>query len=406
VIVLVRRRKIGHDPNNTTWSQSTDRYGQKIMSAQGWRTGDFLGAQNAPHANHYSAANASHIRILAKSDRLGLGAQSAGAEGDNFGLDGFQDLLGRLNGKSEVQLEKDQQKRADLELKLYAGQKWGNARFVRGGYLVGDKIEQSKPAKVQKSAGLEESLVTSNVITVEKTWHVPKEQDVKSTQQKRPKSKLSYVFIPTSHDDLESQTIVVKQTSHSLYNCHDKTEGRESKQTKSTRPSSNILVRLGDIITETSRTTRAHVSEDQVRNESKAERVKRKAKRRARKEVRRLHESCDLKHSEKPKFEPPKEPAQIPAEQISPPKEASKTAYRSMNTQPTSPTVNFTSSRQAARQRYIQQKKMSSTNPQALKEVLCNKKPTIQVTDFRLRYLWGEFELPVRPTTSPLSLWY
>ncbi len=362
MIVLVRRRKIGHDPNNTTWSQSTDRYGQKIMSAQGWRTGDFLGAQNAPHANHYSAANASHIRILAKSDRLGLGAQSAGAEGDNFGLDGFQDLLGRLNGKSEVQLEKDQQKRADLELKLYAGQKWGIARFVKGGNLVGNKIVQSKPVKVQKSAGFEESLITSNDITAEKLWHVAKEQDVKSTQQKRPKS-------------------------HSVYNTYDKTEGRESKQKRSTRPSSNTLFRLGDVITETSQTTRAPVSEDQVCNESKAERVKRKVERRVRKEARRLRESCELQHAKKLKFEPPKESAQILAEQISPPKEASKTAYRSMKTQPTPPTVNFTSSRQAVRQRYIQQKKMSSINPQALKEVLRNKGPTRQVTDFHPRYL-------------------
>lgn len=38
-----------------------------------------------------------------------------------------------------------QQTRADLGLKLYAGQKWGTCRFVRGGYLVGDKIEETKP---------------------------------------------------------------------------------------------------------------------------------------------------------------------------------------------------------------------------------------------------------------------
>lgn len=38
-----------------------------------------------------------------------------------------------------------QQTRADLGLKLYAGQKWGTCRFVRGGYLVGDRIEEAKP---------------------------------------------------------------------------------------------------------------------------------------------------------------------------------------------------------------------------------------------------------------------
>lgn len=99
---------------------------------------------DAAHAEHYTSANASHIRAVLKDDTLGLGAKRAHVEGENFGLGSFQDLLGRLNGKSEKEIQKTQQARVNLGGKLYVGQRWAPCQFIRGGYLIGDKIEGMK----------------------------------------------------------------------------------------------------------------------------------------------------------------------------------------------------------------------------------------------------------------------
>lgn len=62
--------------------------------------------------------------------------------GEYTGLDVFQDLLGRLNGKSDVDLEKEQKSRNDLKRALYTERRFGALRFVSGGVLVGDRIEK------------------------------------------------------------------------------------------------------------------------------------------------------------------------------------------------------------------------------------------------------------------------
>lgn len=143
LLTFSRKIKLSHDPNNTKWTGNTDSFGHKIMQAQGWQPGDFLGARNANHAEHYTAANASHIRVLIKDDNLGLGAKigSGVGHGECTGLDMFKDILGRLNGKDEDEIKKEQKSREDLKRAIYTEKKWGSVRFVQGGFLVGDKIQ-------------------------------------------------------------------------------------------------------------------------------------------------------------------------------------------------------------------------------------------------------------------------
>jgi len=113
------------------------------MSAQGWQPGEYLGAKNANHAAHYTAANASHIRVTVREENLGLGAKigSGVGAGECTGLDAFKDILGRLNGKDEADIAKEQKSREDLKRAIYTERKWGSLRFVPGGFLIGDKIE-------------------------------------------------------------------------------------------------------------------------------------------------------------------------------------------------------------------------------------------------------------------------
>ena len=113
------------------------------MASQGWKPGEYLGAKNAPHAEFHTAANASHIRVTIKDDNLGLGAKNGSGvgHGEYTGLDAFKNLLGRLNGKDEDELAKEQRSRDDLRRAIYTERRWGSIRFVKGGFLIGDKIQ-------------------------------------------------------------------------------------------------------------------------------------------------------------------------------------------------------------------------------------------------------------------------
>ncbi|OJD18587.1 hypothetical protein AJ78_01428 [Emergomyces pasteurianus Ep9510] len=135
-----KRTKISHDPNNTAWSRSTSGYGHKIMSSHGWTPGSFLGASNAAHADHFTSASAGHIRVILKDDNLGLGAKHRAGD-EPTGLDAFQGLLGRLNGKSDAELEKEQKKEYDRRLANFIERRWRTMRFVSGGLLVHEKIQ-------------------------------------------------------------------------------------------------------------------------------------------------------------------------------------------------------------------------------------------------------------------------
>ncbi|KAL3451333.1 hypothetical protein BJX65DRAFT_269506 [Aspergillus insuetus] len=150
-----KRTKISHDPNNTSWSRSTTGFGHKILSSQGWTPGTFLGARNAAHADMFTAASASHIRVIMKDDTLGLGARSKrDALDEPTGLDAFKGLLGRLNGKSDAELQADQRKRDDVKLARYAANKWQTVRFVSAGLLTQERDEESQtpPADTKGSS--------------------------------------------------------------------------------------------------------------------------------------------------------------------------------------------------------------------------------------------------------------
>ncbi|PYH97008.1 hypothetical protein BO71DRAFT_374223 [Aspergillus ellipticus CBS 707.79] len=137
-----KKIKLSHDPNNTNWARSTSGFGHKILSSQGWTPGNFLGARNAAHADMFTAASASHIRVIVKDDTLGLGARSKRDPLDEpTGLDAFKGLLGRLNGKSDADLESDQQRRDTAKLARYAATKWQAVTFISGGLLSQEKID-------------------------------------------------------------------------------------------------------------------------------------------------------------------------------------------------------------------------------------------------------------------------
>lgn len=137
------RKKISSNPNNTKWTRDTTTFGQKILRSQGWQPGQYLGAQDAPHADMHSAASASYIRVALKDDMKGLGFDRA-KEDEVTGLDVFSDLLSRLNGKSDAAVEEDKQARLVIKTHAFVERRYGPMRFVRGGLLIGDELKEDK----------------------------------------------------------------------------------------------------------------------------------------------------------------------------------------------------------------------------------------------------------------------
>lgn len=113
------------------------------MTKQGWKEGQSLGNRESVHVglNDVDRLAAARVGVLFKDNNLGLGAKhkSKDIEGQRTGLDAFQGLLGRLNGKSDQELQKEEQKVEDRKLAMYAKGRWGGMVFVKGGTLVGDR---------------------------------------------------------------------------------------------------------------------------------------------------------------------------------------------------------------------------------------------------------------------------
>ncbi|KIW42556.1 uncharacterized protein PV06_06096 [Exophiala oligosperma] len=148
-----RRSKISHDPRNLSWSQSSTSFGQRIMTQQGWQEGQSLGNRESIHVgvNDADRLAAARVGVLFKNNNLGLGAKtkSQDVEGQRTGLDAFQGLLGRLNGKSDAELKKQEKKIEDRKLEMYARGRWGGLVFVKGGILEGS-IKDKTTTKADK----------------------------------------------------------------------------------------------------------------------------------------------------------------------------------------------------------------------------------------------------------------
>ena len=129
-----------------------------MLRQQGWQPGEFLGAKDAPHAEFHTAANANFVKVSIKDDAKGLGFDKA-KDDQVTGLDVFSDLLSRLNGKTDTQIEDDQKARMVIKTNRFVEQKYGPMRFVKGGLLVGDTMEDlmKKDDTSSKEATNEES---------------------------------------------------------------------------------------------------------------------------------------------------------------------------------------------------------------------------------------------------------
>ena len=313
-----RRTKIGTDPNNNNWAKATDSFGHKILASQGWKPGDTLGAKDANHASHYTVGSNSHIRVLLKDDNLGLGAARGGNNAETFGLSLYSGLLGRLNGKSEAEVEKQQTAQRDVELALYQGRKFGNINFISAGFLVGDKMDLkstvmpgSKPAPQQAAP---------DAANKKRKRSEPEQQSTNDASSESDSS--------DSDDDEVEEAPKAKKLKES------KKEKKSSKKEKKDKKDKKRKATDASGSEETRAEKKARKAEQRAKKEAKKE------EKRRRKEEKKAAKSGTATPSSAPGT--PAEPAPVAA------------LY----------------GRQNVRQRYIAQKRLAFMDPQAMKEVI------------------------------------
>ncbi|KAJ8124081.1 hypothetical protein ONZ43_g115 [Nemania bipapillata] len=242
------RRKLDHDPNNTRWTRDETTFGQKILRAQGWEPGKYLGAQDTAHAQLHSAASLAPIKINLKDDTLGLGAKIRQKVSDECtGLDAFKDLLGRLNGKSEETLNMERQVRSEIKTNLFVERKYGPMRFVSGGLLVGDQIKMAELAENNSvSTHIKEESMSdaSEVESIKKEKKEKKEKkskkrkaseseeaDTSDNRSEKKRKKRSKVDEEVGNDDTEIEETIKK----------DKKEKRSKRSKKASEDEKNAV---------------------------------------------------------------------------------------------------------------------------------------------------------------------
>lgn len=362
------RGKLSTDPNNTAWAKSTTSFGHKMLSKQGWKPGDFLGAENASHASHYTAANASHIKVMLREENLGIGAKIGTQNAETFGLSMFSGLLGRLNGKEEdrAAMQKKEETLRDVQLKL----KYGNMNFVSGGMLVGDKMQEVKTdlghlkdggvATVQESkkrkAGSDgseedEKSAKKRRKAEEKEKKKKKEKKANGTaaaikeMKRQRKLEAGSDTPPTSKKSPEQEADSSSTTSSS---SEDEQESKRGK--KAERKTSRSPKRSSSSSSDVKDDEKARLKEE--KRARKEERRKRKEEKRAKRAAKALKSSSTI----------------ITKTTTIQPGSTTESETQSGTSTPT-----FLGGRQAVRHRYIMQKRMAGASAQALQEIFMMK---------------------------------
>ena len=254
-----------------------------------------MGVKDARHASHYTKASSSHIRMVLREEGLALGAKD-GIE--NFGLDAFQGLLGRLNGKSEETLRKEENVRREVQMMMRRERRVGSILFISGGYLRMDE-EKAKNTADNAMEPVESKDSPNNYsrkAAQRESLPDPAFQS-KGAKRKRktPASEKTDESVVPQTDTTEAETPTEKKASkRKLKKSIDDGEKREPNVVEATINVSGKSKKKKNTWQDDTHGLRdARVTTDLVdgeyeRKKRRAERRKDRAERRARKEARRM----------------------------------------------------------------------------------------------------------------------
>ena len=238
-----------------------------------------------------------------------------------------------MNGKKDDEIEKEQKSRDDLRRAAYTENRWGTLRFVRGGLLVGDRIEEigsdEAPAKVPSVGRVEEAPPSMTEVSAIESTKTPSDQateeaNVKSRSKRSKKRKQNEIA------DQPSKEAV----NHQLHALSHNSVIEETRSIEATTAQSKGFVE----------------SEEKLKRRS--EKAQRKLARQVRREEKRSRRS-ELVIDKKG----------LGVAEV----EAQDHARQAVAAKPAS--TQHTGGRYQVRSRYVQQKKMALMNPKALSEV-------------------------------------
>lgn len=215
------KQRFGLDPRNTNWSNDTSRFGHQYLEKMGWTQGKGLGL-----VDH---ATTTHVKVSIKDGNVGLGALLAKKQkkdefdsGECAGLDVFQRILGRLNGKEDqINKELDRQK-----TEVWNG-KWGMT-FIKGEVLLSTwDAELAKKASKKRSRDDEKSAQESVADVKE-----PKRKKSKSNKEDDKKVKKDKKEKKESKDKKEKKEKKESKVKKERKESKDKKEKKESNDKK------------------------------------------------------------------------------------------------------------------------------------------------------------------------------
>ncbi|KAI9745667.1 MAG: telomerase inhibitor [Claussenomyces sp. TS43310] len=337
------------------------------MTAQGWQPGDYLGAKDAPHAELHTAANASYIRVLIKDDNLGLGAKKGSgiAPGECTGLDVFQNLLGRLNGKDEDEIFKEQKSREDLKRAIYTEQRWGSVRFVRGGLLVGDKIQDL----IDHEAERLKQLKGNGPIQSEESEGTLGEEDISERSVAKPKKAKKERKSKAEPQNTKEDAIIARES-------RKEEKRRLKKESRDTTTNEHSLEDNTSDRRKKKRGREAQTEEVPSTMNAPETREETKARKRAKKEQKVPELNKDPITQTPEKKQKDRRKSKTPAEVVAPVHTPSSVATQSAATtsigQPGTP-QSIAGDRHAVRRRFIAQKRMAVMDAASLNQIFMIK---------------------------------
>lgn len=320
-----------------------------MLRSQGWQPGQYLGPQDSAHAAFHTAASASHIRVALKDDNLGLGAKIN--RGDECtGLNAFKEMLARLNGKSEAAIEQEKKAKEDHMRSVYLERKFGTVRFVRGGFLVGDKIEESTKIanKDDVSKNSEDSAATSSA---EEAFEAKAKKEKKSKKRKADDGELEGQSKEERRSEKKKRRKETSETSGDgnrtpeTENDASSTEAKPRSKKGKKEKKEKRKCKEGEVVS---------VEKDYADSKSEERKDKKKKDKKRRDKEKRHEDSEETSVGE----EPSRESTAAPTTGTSTPIESG-----------ISTPVSQVSARFLSRRRFIAQKRMALNDPQALNQV-------------------------------------
>ena len=263
-------------------------------------------------------------------------------------MSGFQGLLGRLNGKTDGELNKEEETRRNVYLRMYTGQKYGFLNFVSGGFLVGDTISREKSKTGgQKSMWLDSIDEPSKLVSnSRKRKHEAEGGSAAVDIEKHAKrAKKRRGHVPDEEVKNHDQPVDNGGMTQKVKSPSEKAKARAERRA------------LKD----------AKRARKEERRRKRTEKEARKEERRQRRLRKQAHK--DIKMTEEEELE-----SDTPLSNIAPTQVASSKVP--------------SHGRQALRKRYILQKKMASLDSRALKEVSRYPYLTCNFTLTAYRSLW------------------